>query len=376
LLGEMPRVDAPMVRITVRGGDGRTLVDSVEPLSPYVVETIVDHARGAAARAEVTLPSTTPHAVLAAIEAALARRLGAAGVRVVYAGAGVEYAAPTGAVAARPEPPVSVPEPAPASAGVPLTLIMCVGRLLHDLERERGYAAVYSASAYRLFVVERSTQERATDAAVTALRAFMAARRDELPPPLEASTAPALEALAALPSVRVRVTVGGLASAAVIDAYRPSVSSLLAVVHMAAAIERDADLARMALAYAAFLNAKEQAGRERAEVASAWAVDGLRPDPLAVESAIAAQNAFLRVFEMTASPTVVDAFHLRATDPVWAAVAEMERLARGGVGAADGYRPDAAGWFECMTAKLDGLRQVEDLQFEAMLRHATLSRRH
>jgi hypothetical protein len=374
-----PGGGTPVARIRIGRRRGFFL-ECVEPLTPYGLEVIKDHARDAGPDSwvEVAAPPDTSAQTLRHLRELFApERARGCDVRVV-----IRMREP----AATPPPERPVAHPAPVrerevaetiagEEGVMLGLMRHVGRVLHEMQRERDYGTVHAASRGRLFDAEARHQHDTTDDVARSLQAFVETHADALPRTVALCAEVALEALQHLPVIRECAALADATSTTVLEAYARPIASLLAVAHVVAASENDAELARMALAHAAFLNAKEQAGRERAEIASAWAVEGYAPDPFSVESLIAARNAFFKIFEIAATPTVLGEFRRRVSATDSDELQEMEDLARSRI------RPDAAGasaarWFERMTTRLERLREVEDLQLEQMLRRATLTKPH
>jgi hypothetical protein len=370
----MPSDDALPVHVRVLGPRGTPVVESIEPLSPYGLQVLRDHvlAAGREARVEITVPRHAGRGVREGLDAAFARqRARGFDVRVVREGDPRRAAPAADPARVLPESRTDVPR----EAGLLLGLAMRVGTLLHELQRERSYASVQAASAGALFEAESRRQHAVTDGVAETFRSFVETYAEQLPRPVALGAEVAFEALAQVPRARVRATALDAHVAVVLDAYARIVASLLTVARAVAASGRDGELARMALAYTAFLYAKEEASRERAEVASAWAIEGVAPDPLAVESRIASREAFLTVFEMGASPTVLGALRRCTTEPDWEGVSELEDLARSRI-RPDATSASAALWLERMTGRLDRLRELEDLQLDEMLRRATLTKRH
>ncbi|MEM7349207.1 MAG: methyl-accepting chemotaxis protein, partial [Acidobacteriota bacterium] len=113
-------------------------------------------------------------------------------------------------------------------------------------------------------------------------------------------------------------------------------------------------------AHVALLRAKERAGLERAQLASAFAADSFAPQQHAtVVSLIAEQRAYLATFQGLAPPRIEAAF---AATEDHSAVAEVERLRAVALASPDGgFGVAAPDWFAIKTERIDLLKEVEDL---------------
>jgi len=261
---EAPAAGPVWVRV-IPAEPGRPLLERLVELSPYMVETIVEDARvpGRYRRLEVILGPGQPDRVAAQVEAVFAPAR-AAGLVVEVHREG--------------RPRLLGAEPAESvEAGLKLLadLALRVGRLLYELQQERGLACVQVASERRPLAHQLAAQQLTTDRALTDLAGFVTAGRPRLPEPVHAAIVTALAALAELPAIRRTAST----LEATIQSYGGIDHQLVAVGASIAAVMPDAEYGRMAKSYLALLEARESAalaGLRRAEPDTADPMSWLR----------------------------------------------------------------------------------------------------
>ncbi|MCZ7528318.1 MAG: methyl-accepting chemotaxis protein [Acidimicrobiia bacterium] len=246
------------------------------------------------------------------------------------------------------------------------------GNLLHETQKERGLTAVHLSSKGGQGGSDLEDQRGQVDAALEELDGYVTELGSAIPEEVRAELDEAYEHLhGELGSVRADVTDRRIETADAIGFYTETNEHLIAAV---AAVSRQAgiaELARRLVAYDAFLAAKERAGIERAQLATVFATDGFAPGQLVtVSSLVAAQQSFLHVFEELATPDVTAGWEEAQGDPSFTRVAELEQIAFDEAGTG-GFGVDPTDWFGTMTARIDALKGVEDLQADAVLDRAS-----
>ncbi|MEM9565007.1 MAG: methyl-accepting chemotaxis protein [Actinomycetota bacterium] len=235
------------------------------------------------------------------------------------------------------------------------------GDLLHETQKERGSTALYLSSDGTQFVDELPAQQSTTDGPRFALVEFVDANGTDLPDDVLAGLQPALDALDEIESRRERALALDGELPEFIGWYTALNADLLSSIALMAAESPDERVAIDSAAYVSFLNAKERAGLERAQLSAAFARDEFAPGQLAtVVSLVSAQTSFLSLFEAMAAPEVL-AFHAeRQSAPAVEETTRLERLAiDNGVG---GFGVDATVWFDTITQRINLLKEVEDFQ--------------
>ncbi|SMF20904.1 Methyl-accepting chemotaxis protein [Tistlia consotensis] len=238
-----------------------------------------------------------------------------------------------------------------------------VGDLVHELQKERGISAGFIGAGRQGGFADRlDAQRRATDARLGPTRDLLArqARRQEAP--LDAQLTAAVERLDALPALRRNVGDGTLSLADSVAAYSETVGQLIGLVSRMAVLSRDPDVRQTITAYVSVLQAKERAGLERAMGANGFAASAFPPAlHRRLLALVTAQDQFLDRFREAASPSERERFRALAGDATFAEVARLRRIAidAGYGGPLDGVT--ASAWFDAATARIDRLKQLEDL---------------
>ena len=233
--------------------------------------------------------------------------------------------------------------------------------LVHELQKERGLSAGFIGSKGEKFRDALDKQRRDSDARRKALTEIFSARVDELPPAVSANLRKANDAIAALEGKRGEVSALKLAGPASFAFYTGSIDNYLIAVSGVVATIDEIQMMRSFSAYAMFLAAKEQAGRERATVNGIFAAN----QPLAVslfqrlQGLISAQDHYLSQFRNLANPTAI-----KALDDLLASKPAQETLRMRAIANEQAFlgnfEVEPATWFATITAKIDGMKQIED----------------
>ncbi|MGH1488846.1 MAG: methyl-accepting chemotaxis protein [Acidimicrobiales bacterium] len=240
-------------------------------------------------------------------------------------------------------------------------LAVRTGDLLHETQKERGATAVYMTSGGERFEAELSAQRTATEGAKQAFISFYEQKYDDLLPSATAGLAGALDQLEELDTQREMATLLTTDTNAVISYYTQMNASFLKGIASVATAGSNVELQRDATAYLAFAAAKERAGIERAQLSATFGADQFAPGQLAaVVSLIAAQTAYLDIFQNIANPSVIAAFESAESDPIVGEVTRLERIAIDN--GSSGFGVDAGVWFDTMTSRINLLKETEDFQ--------------
>ncbi|GAA0577003.1 nitrate- and nitrite sensing domain-containing protein [Halomonas salifodinae] len=234
------------------------------------------------------------------------------------------------------------------------------GRLVHQLQRERGMSAGYLGSEGREFIAALAEQRQASDRAAEAL----VARLSALEPGLlgEQASTRLDEVRAGLADLgRYRQGVDALEPSAdqAIRHYTAITSALIDGVGALGAGVEDGGLVRRLAAYTQLLNAKELAGIERAVLANAFAADRFTPAlHRRFMSLVGEEAAYLSGFQRFATAAARDHYAEAMARPVVAEVAALRERAMAGAGQG-GFGVEPGHWFERQTAKIDLLHDLE-----------------
>ncbi len=240
------------------------------------------------------------------------------------------------------------------------------GNLLHETQKERGATAVYLSSGGAKFQVELPAQHALTDDARASFTSFVEANAETLPPQVVRGLAPAVSSIEAIDDLRAEVMGLDAEIGLTIAFYTGMNGELLEAIATIATSGSEAELVQRSTAYLGFLNAKERAGVERAQLSAVFGTDQFAPGQLAaVVSLIAAKNTYLDVFEAIAPADVLAEFEAKEADPVVAEVARLEAIA---IDNGDrGFGVDSTVWFDTITQRINLLKEVEDFQADEIL---------
>jgi methyl-accepting chemotaxis protein len=240
--------------------------------------------------------------------------------------------------------------------------------LVHELQKERGLSAGFIGSGGGKFSAELEKQRKDTDARRAKLAsARQAQAADDLPAAVSDGLKSADEALAKLDESRRQISALSFAGPQSFAFFTGSIEQYLGAVAQAAPILSRADMVRQFTAYVMFLNAKEQAGRERATVNAVFAADKAM-DAAVLRRFIGivnSQDVFLANFRNFADTVSRDALKRLLESPPSVKTAEMRQtaLAKAGEG---GFGVAPAEWFATITAKIDAMKGLEDTLAESI----------
>jgi len=252
-----------------------------------------------------------------------------------------------------------------ASVGTLATLSVKMGNLLHETQRERGRTAQYTSSKGAVSGPELKTQQAATDVRLAELDTFTGDRAEDLPAVVRASLGDLSDSLAGIAELRSQAA-ALQAPAPIIAAYTAINRSLLGAIAVAVGQNRNPAIGVRLQAYLALLSAKEDAGLERAQLATVFATDKFAAGQQAtVISLIASQRAYLTVFERAASPEVLQRWSQSQSSEVFGKVAALEKTALDKA-ATGGFGVPAGDWFAIATDKIDLYKALEDYQSGAI----------
>jgi methyl-accepting chemotaxis protein len=242
-----------------------------------------------------------------------------------------------------------------------------LGNLLHETQRERGRTAQFTSAKGAKFGPELTAQQGLTDQRLAEYRQFVAGTRGEFPAALGSALDAAGKALENLAELRSVAAALRTKPAQIIAGYTEINQVLLGTIATAVAQNHNPGIAVRMQAYLALLSAKETAGLERAQLANVFTTDVFAAGQFStVVSLIAAQRAYLTVFERAATADVLDDWAPVRQSSTFAEVAQLEKVAvdRAATG---GFGVDAGTWFDAATAKIDLYKQLEDAQAATIL---------
>ena len=239
--------------------------------------------------------------------------------------------------------------------------VIAVSNLVHELQKERGLSAGFIGSKGAKFADELKQQRGLTDVRQDELVKWLAAGSGTLPAMLRSSLDGGAAALSKLPDARSRVSGLQFGGPESFNFYTQTIDRLLGVLSQATKATDDAGISQQLFAYAMFINAKEQAGRERATVNGVLTAD----QPMKVslfqrlQTLVTAQDLYLATFRSLAG-----AEDTQALDALLAAKPSQETLRMRGIvieqAFLGNFEIDPPLWFNTITAKIDAMKLLED----------------
>jgi len=237
-----------------------------------------------------------------------------------------------------------------------------VSAVVHELQKERGLSAGFIGSKGTKFSDELAGQRQQTDAARKALGGILGALEDDaLPAAFRQRLGEGVSNLDRLAERRSQISALAVAGPDSFAFYSATIDRFLGALDLATSITDDAEIAKQIMAYTLFLNAKEQAGRERATVNGIFSTNA----PLSVaqvqgvQKIVTAQDVYLASFRTVASAAdngALDALNAVRAATETAALRKVvsEKALEGGFGV------EPAHWFSTITAKIDAMKVFED----------------
>jgi methyl-accepting chemotaxis protein len=242
------------------------------------------------------------------------------------------------------------------------TFAKTIGEVIHELQRERGFSAVFITSGGKEGADALAGQRPLTDDTEKRLATVLAGfDAGAFTAELRENIDKAMVALAGLESHRALIKAGNVTAADSYNYFSATIADLLKPAALISSLANDAEISKNMAAYVSYLRAKEAAGQERAT-----GVTGIAPGrfPYAVYMrylrVVGNEGTFLGLFEDIASP---EAKAFRAETVTGKPVEEVERMRaiaiKGGL-VGDLKDVTAAHWFEAATARIDLMKKVED----------------
>jgi methyl-accepting chemotaxis protein len=236
-----------------------------------------------------------------------------------------------------------------------------LGDVVHELQRERGRTSGFLNSKGKLFVEEVKAQRQATDAQMARLKELLEGfDAAQFGTGFAEKLGMAKLELDKLEALRVEVDALRVIPRQSFAYYSGTIAAALDVVVAMGNLSDSAVILRKIQAYVNLLQAKEQAGMERATLTAVFTQDKFTPENYAAWSAQqAAQDTFLRVYRSFATDAQLARLAEVVQGPEVEAVESLRRVAierreTGGFGVA------SATWFDASTKRIDLFKIIED----------------
>jgi methyl-accepting chemotaxis protein len=241
-----------------------------------------------------------------------------------------------------------------------------VGSLIHELQKERGYASGYLNSNGTKFKEELSSQHGRVDAELKQVNEYLSEKNAELQG-IKNSVEVASAAALRLQGTRGEIESLKLSGPDAYGYYTDLIRSYLDIIAGVATTSGNREVMREATAYYALVKAKEETGKERATLNAVLAAG--RFDDEKFQRALltlAGQKAYLELFRKFGTPRVVSAYEEKEKGAAFQKVEELRSaiLAKGMSG---GFGIAAETWFDASTAKINAMKELEELSSAEIL---------
>jgi len=236
-----------------------------------------------------------------------------------------------------------------------------IGALTHELQKERGMTAGFLGSKGVNFANELPAQRNETDKKNNELQKALAVfDANQFGVSLKNSLDEVLRDTAEIGVKRNAVSGLSIPAPEAVGYYTKTIARFLDIPAQTPTLSSDSQVARLASAYIALLQAKERAGQERAILAGAFAADKLLPEVFArFLSTASAQEVYTKVFNSYALDEQKIFYKNKISGP---AVDEVTSIKKAAIEKANekSLGVDSGHWFKAATARIDLLKEVED----------------
>lgn len=255
-----------------------------------------------------------------------------------------------------------------------ISLAPIISGVVHELQKERGTSAGFIGSRGSLFADQIIDQRKQTDMAITRFHGAIASPEGGLAFPafIQAfeETAAQMEQLAGKRQSIDALSIGVPEMAAF---YTPLIADMLNMVESVASQTNDGVLVRALTAYDALLQGKERAGIERAMGANGFSA-GAFP-PMIYQNFLrlgAMQESYFNLFISLANEDQRALLQDTLSSPETGLVQSMREIGYGDPFGKDIASVTGPDWFSASTARINGLKTVEDAVAEEILITANL----
>lgn len=233
-------------------------------------------------------------------------------------------------------------------------------QLAHEMQKERGMSAGFLGSGGTKFVEELPQQRGQTDEVLARWLAYVSEASFTQFDDVEQARSTAAAQLAKIQTIRASVTQSAIPLSEVLTYYTSTIAQLLVVPSMAAGYADNPQVVKKMLSYYAFLQGKERAGIERAVLSNVFARDAFTPELFArFMQLMSEQNAYLSTFSRFADQERLTQYQAFVSSEENQKVMQMREVAQSRA-TTGGFGIRAEDWFAASTARINGLKNLEE----------------
>ncbi|HUX64774.1 methyl-accepting chemotaxis protein [Sulfuricella sp.] len=244
--------------------------------------------------------------------------------------------------------------------------------VIHELQVERGMSAVFISLKGAKLATELPVQRQVTDKKMAELKSFVAQAGASLTQgKLKSSLDAANGELGKIGAVRNGINAFSVKPKESFTYYTDTIGLLTDVIrHVVAASDHPA-IVKEASAYLAFLQGKEQAGRERATMNVVFANNRFDAESHSrFLTVLASQDVYFKTFLDSASEEMKLSLNAVADSSASREVDGMRKVALDKAQEGD-FGVDPANWFDAITKKINAMKVAEDKVATSISAHAT-----
>lgn len=233
--------------------------------------------------------------------------------------------------------------------------------LVHELQKERGFAAAFVGSNGEKFAESLQQQQEITNQFRESFQTTLnSVESNQFGAEFKDVLNEALRLLNQLQEKRNAIAALQLSGEEIIGYYTTTNGLFLKTIEKIVKLSKDGESTALLIAYASFLQAKEHSGQERAVLANVFAQDQFQGNLLQkLVSLITIQATYTQTFLALANEEQIQYYRNIARDPIFQATETMRTMAleKANVGR---FGIQADDWIEAQTAKINLLKKVED----------------
>lgn len=237
-----------------------------------------------------------------------------------------------------------------------------ISLVIHELQKERGSSLGFLGSkGGEEFGKVLQAQRKLSDEKIAQLREFLKYFSiDSYPQALQVSLKKSIEEINKITTTRTKVDSLNVNINEVLGYYSGTISLGIKSVVEVANISTNNEITRGLVAYINFLNAKENAGQERAVLSNTFSADKFAPGIFnKFISLVVAQDTYLEDFKRYAAPKNILLYDELTKQKSFLEVERMRKIAMDNF-ASGGFGISGTYWFDTITTKINLLKDMED----------------
>jgi putative methionine-R-sulfoxide reductase with GAF domain len=249
-----------------------------------------------------------------------------------------------------------------------------IGATVHEIQKERGTSVLFLSSRSDQAKSEMLAQRAVSDSEIAKFQvALQNIDANAYGDAFQANIKNVTTALETIAEKRKQIDAFNITADESSAFYTETIDALLTVVSQSTALN-NAELARYSSAYLALLQAKERAGRERANLSAALNVGQFSADEFHKFLTISnEQDTYFKLFLFYASDEERAFYRDTMTGPL---VDEATNIEQGALKATSDVKlnVDAQRWFDVATGRINLLKEVENKMADDLLKSASGAR--